>query len=114
MIILDPDRDGCTVWCVNSFSKENFVTYIKGNCREVFYTLLPRITTHIVSRNQYGNTQKLLVLKDMVYIDNSSISVPYVDMFNNEGLYIETLSHRSSKNIFLDANMTNPFMVTYE
>lgn len=96
MIILDPERDGCHVWCINSNFKENFVSFIKGDCREVINTILPHITTNIQCRNQWGNRCKVLVLTDMVYIDHSPLSHRYEDIFNSLGLCLNVIPTKSS------------------
>ena len=49
MIILDPDRDGCTVWLINSnvTKNKNKVTRIKGGTvEEICKSLINRLTRY--------------------------------------------------------------------
>lgn len=95
MIILDPDRDGCTVWCVNSPFPENCISHIKGTPEEIVKTILPYITEYIPVRSRWGNRYDQCVLKDIVYIDQSPLMHPYVQIFNDMGFYIHTLPSKS-------------------
>ena len=100
MIILDPDRDGCHVWSINSSFKEDFVSHIKGTPNEVINKLLPSITTYIDSRNQWGNRCRVLVLTDTVCIDWSPLSYEYKDIFDELGLYLRIIPAKSKSNMF--------------
>lgn len=100
MIILDPDRDGCTLWFVNSCVNENFVSHINGTPEVIVRTLLPYITEYAEVRNQWGNRDRQLVLKDMVYIDNTPLTHPYRQAFNHLGFYIHTIQSKSLQKAF--------------
>lgn len=100
MIILDPDRDGCHVWSINSSFKEDFVSYIKGTPKEVITKILPSITTYVGGRNQYGNRCSTLVLTDMVYIDHSPIVYEYTDIFDDLGFYLNVIPTKSKSKMF--------------
>ena len=100
MIILDPDRNGCHIWSINSSLKEDFVSYIKGTPKEVINKLLPSITTYIDSRNQYGNQCRIMVLTDMVCIDLSPLSYEYKHIFDDLELYLKVIPAKSKSKMF--------------
>ena len=96
MIILDPDMNGCTIWCIKSNFKENFVSHIKGDYRNVLDTLLPHITTYVERKDKLGNKYQTLVLTDEVYIDRCTLSSAYEDIFKYLGLYLRILPSKTS------------------
>ena len=96
MIILDPDINGCTIWCVKSNFKENFVSHLKGDYRTVLDALLPHITTYVERKNKLENRYQTLVLTDEVYIDRCELSRVYEDVFASLGLYLHILPSRTS------------------
>lgn len=104
MIILDPDMNGCTIWCIKSSFKENFVSYIKGDHRHVLDTLLSHITTYVERKDKLGNNYHTLVLTDEVYIDRCGLSQVYKDIFNSLGLFLHILPSKTS-NVFNIENL---------
>lgn len=94
MIILDPDMNGCTVWCVDSYFPENFVTNVKGTASEVVNQIIPYITEEVEIRNQWGHKWRSLELKDEVFIDNCILSKAYIDIFSTLGYCIQIIPSR--------------------
>jgi hypothetical protein len=87
MVVLDPDRNGCTVWLINSpIIHANKVTHIKGNVYEVCNSLINRLTIYREVKNQWGNYVKRLCWADNIYLDVSAFGVAYKDIFNDYGL----------------------------
>lgn len=89
MVILDPDREGCVVWLVNSpiIRHENNVTCIKGDTiEEICKSLIRRLAGYKDIKNQWGNTVTIPCWQDDVYLDISGLGVIYKDVFNNYGL----------------------------
>lgn len=87
MIILDPDRDGCTVWLINSpiTNNVNKVTRIKGETvDEICKSLIARLTEYKQIKNQWGNWVTELVWKDYVYLDIAAMGHVYKDVFNRQ------------------------------
>lgn len=99
MIILDPDINGCTIWCVKSNFKESFVSHLKGDYRTVLDALLPHITTYVERKDKLGNRCQTLVLTDEIYVDQCVLSRVYEDVFASLGLYLRILPSRTS-NVF--------------
>ena len=89
MVILDPDRDGCTVWLINSpiIGCKNKVTHIKGkNSLEICKQIISRLAEYKDVKNQWGNFVKRLSWVDDVYLDISAFGKYYKDIFNDYGL----------------------------
>ena len=100
MIILDPDRDGCTVWLINSpVSNKSKVTHIRGNTFEVCKSLISRLAEYKEVENQWGNCVSKLFWRDYVYLDITSIGRVYKDMFERYGLYIIDITAKSPNTI---------------
>lgn len=73
MYILDPDRDGCTVWYISPNENENYITYIGGGCIEVIYEL------------------QAITINDMVYIDDSPFTQIYQNTFRDLGISLHII-----------------------
>lgn len=98
MIILDPYRDGCTVWILSPIIG-NKVTNIKGNVVEVCKSLIKRLAVYREVKNQWGNYVKQLVWTDDVYLDMSGFGGIYKDIFNDYGLDIIEIRAKSADSI---------------
>lgn len=96
MIILYPDINGCTIWCIKSNFREDFISHIKGDYRTVLDYLLPHITTYVERTDQLGNKCQTLILTDEVYIDSNTLSNTYENVFINLGLCLHILPNRMS------------------
>ena len=100
MIILDPDRDGCTVWLINPYVKEqNKVTHLKGNVEEVCKSLISRLTEYKKVKNQWGNYVDKLFWKDYVYLDVAAMGRCYKDIFEHYDLPVEDVRACSPNSI---------------
>ena len=102
MIILDPDRDGCTVWLINSgvTKNKNKVTRIKGETvEEICKSLIDRLTRYESIQNQWGNWVNTLVWKDYMYLDISAMGRGYKHIFEHYGLPVFDISPGSPNNI---------------
>lgn len=89
MIILDPDRYGCTVWLINSpiIGCKNKVTHINGKTSlETCKQIISRLAAYKDVKNQWGNSVKRLSWVDDVYLDISVFGTYYKDIFNDYGL----------------------------
>lgn len=102
MIILDPDRDGCVVWLINSpiIEYKNNATRIKGDTvLEICQSLISRLAVYKDVKNQYGNTIKKLFWADDVYLDVAAFGLTYKDIFNDYGLDVVDIRSRSANTI---------------
>lgn len=101
MVILDPDRDGCVVWLINSSitGYKNEVTRIKGNIFEVCESLVSRLAIYRDVKNQWGNNVKRLFWADDVYLDISAFGITYKDIFNDYGLDIMDIRAKNADTI---------------
>lgn len=97
MIILDPDRDGCVVWLINS---PIIATRIKRDTAlEICQSLISRLAVYKDVKNQYGNTIKKLFWADDVYLDVAAFGLTYKDIFNDYGLDVVDIRGRSANTI---------------
>ena len=102
MIILDPDRCGCTVWLINSpiIGYKNKVTYIKGETLlETCKQIISRLGVYKDVKNQWGNFVKRLSWVDDVYLDISAFGKYYKDIFNDYGLDVIDIYGKSPNSI---------------
>lgn len=103
MIILDPDRNGCVVWLINSpiIEYKNKVTRIKGNADfEICQSIISRLAVYKDVKNQWGNTIKKLFWTDDVYLDVAAFGLTYKDIFNYYGLDVIDI-HGISANMII-------------
>lgn len=98
MIILDPHRDGCTVWILSPIIG-NKVTTIKGDVVEVCKSLIKRLAVYKEVKNQWGNYVKQLVWADDIYLDMSGFGRDYKYIFNDYGLDIIEIRAKSADSI---------------
>lgn len=99
MVILDQDRDGCTVWLINSpvTKYENKVTKVKGgDVLETCKSLINRLAVYKEVRTQWGNWVKRLCWEDNVHLDISTFGKPYRDIFAHYGLGVIDVHARSA------------------
>lgn len=99
MVILDPDRYGCTVWLINSpiTGCKNKVTHIKGkNSAETCKEIISRLAEYKDVKNQLGNSVKRLSWLDDVYLDSSVFEKCYKYIFNYYGLNVIDICPQSS------------------
>ena len=102
MVILDPDRDGCTVWLINSpiIGCKNKVTHIKGKTSlEICKQIISRLAVYVDVKNQYGNSVKRLAWVDEVYLDISVFGTSYKDILNDYGLDVVEIRAKSPNSI---------------
>lgn len=102
MVILDPDRDGCTVWLINSpiIGCKNKVTHIKGKTAfEMCKSIISRLATYKYVKNQWGNSVKRLSWIDEVYLDMSVFGTYYKDILNDYGLDVVEIRGKSPNSI---------------
>jgi len=94
MYILDPDRDGCTVWRISPNSEENYVTHIRGTCESVVNTLLHEVTTN-----------------DIVYIDNNDPTTRYYqDIFRHYGISVTFVPRRARNPFYSQIDWRTPWI----
>lgn len=100
MIILDPGRDECVVWLINSpiINYRNKVTRIKGDVSEICKSLIGRLAEYRKVKNQWGNYVDKLFWKDDIYLDVSVIGQVYKDIFKYYGLSIIDVTPLSGVN----------------
>lgn len=91
MVILDPDRYGCTVWLINSpiIGCKNKVTHIKGKTSlETCKQIISRLAEYIDVKNQWGIFVERLSWIDDVYLDICEFGKCYKDIFRDYGLSV--------------------------
>ena len=102
MIILDPDRDGCTVWLINSpvTNYVDKVTYIKGNTDEnICKSLISRLAEYREIENQWGYYVAKLCWKDCVLLDIAAMGRIYKEIFKHYGLSVLDVIPNNANNI---------------
>ena len=101
MVILDTERDACTVWLINSpiIGYENKVTRIKGNVSEICESLVSRLTVYKDAKNQWGNNVQKLCWADDVYLDISGFGLDYKYILNDYGLNVVDIRGRNADSI---------------
>ena len=109
MVILDPDRDGCTVWLIHSpiIGYESKVTHIKGTTFEVCKSLVNRLTGYKEIKNQCGNYVKKLCWADSVYLDIAAFGRDYKYIFKDYGLDVIDVRAKSADTIIPEGNAYN-------
>lgn len=103
MVILDPDRDGCVVWLINSPITEykNKVTRVKGETAyETCLSLISRLAVYKNVKNQWGNSVKKLFWADDVYLDACyAFGKVYKDVFNEYDLNVVDILSKNADTI---------------
>lgn len=99
MVILDPDKYGCTVWLINSpiIGCKNKVTHIKGKTSlETCKQIISRLAEYKDVKNQWGIFVERLLWIDDVYLDISAFGKCYKDIFKDYGLNVIDIYPQSS------------------
>lgn len=106
MIILDPDRDGCTVWLIHSpiIGYESKVTHIKGNTLEVCKSLINRLTVCKKVKSQWGIYVKKCWV-DCVYLDIAAFGRDYKYILRDNGLEVIDISYKSADSIIPEGSI---------
>jgi hypothetical protein len=85
MLLLDPDRDGCTIFDIS----KNKIQRIKCSRETICQLIYQRITEDYKGQIS-GNIEKEQI--EELLIDKSGIGMAYVEWFKDKGIIVEEFS----------------------
>lgn len=101
MVILNPDREGCEIWLIESpvTQYKNSVTYLRGDVETICKSLVKRLAKYAKTKDQWGNYTYILRWQDSVFLDVAAMGMTYKYILEDYGLDIVEIHGRSADSI---------------
>ena len=101
MVILNPNKDGCEVWLIQSpiLQYESKVTHLKGDIETICKSLVKRLAEYVKTKDQWGNYTYKLCWLDSIFLDVAAIGMTYKYVLEDYGLDVIDIHGKNADSI---------------